>query len=91
MASFEAYRFKRTGIAAHRADKARAAIFARRKRHTKLLSCIKPPGKAGRLDENGRNAAIFFFIRPKAAGITAALRAKKKPSGYSRTAFYCNM
>jgi len=68
MASFEAYRFKRTGIAAHRADEARAAIFARRKRHTKLLSCIKPPGKAGRLDENGRNAAIFFLCAARGRG-----------------------
>ena len=37
------------------------SIFARHKWHTKSLSCIKTPGRAGRFDENGRDHGHFLI------------------------------
>lgn len=73
--SFEACSFKRGGFAGQYARTKPSAIFARRQRHTKSLSCIKPPGKAGRFDETTRRSAGGFCFMPRGARFGAGRRA----------------
>ena len=84
--SFEACSFKRGGFAGQYARTKPSAIFARRQRHTKSLSCIKPPGKAGRFDETTRRLAGGFCFMPRGArfvvpGWCAGGQNKTPPSG----------
>ena len=93
--SFEACSFKRGGFAGQYARTKPSAIFARRQRHTKSLSCIKPPGKAGRFDETTRRSASGSCFMPRGArfgaGEACELGGKAKPrppDGERETAYY---